>query len=400
MVWKVVNIGDTGTGSKFGADDTDKINKLFSGIDVDDIDINADWTFRSGKLNIRNPANTFSYNIVAGAITTSNRTLNLPVLTSSDTMAVTGLAQTFSNKTLDSSCIISSSSSLPANAVKTDATNVMGDFDTSFMDNRVRIYNPANTFRYTIIGAAIGADRNLTLPLITGPDTLASLGLAQTFTASQTFNTILVGTNARVSLLDTDLSAVRSIKFPNTNASLSGIVQRSGGVDDINLTNTEQDMLNYTVLGNSMRANGAVRFTITGYILQNNVTGTTYTFAVKFGGTNMWADVSPTIAQSATKIPFRIIGEVFNKNATNAQGLSGYIIVNDTTAATTGIGDISSDTNTSPPAFSGNFDSEGADTTKDTTVDQTLQVTVTMSVSSSTVHTVVKQVMVELFTYT
>ena len=29
MVWKVINITDTGTASKFGADDTDKINKGF-----------------------------------------------------------------------------------------------------------------------------------------------------------------------------------------------------------------------------------------------------------------------------------------------------------------------------------------------------------------------------------
>ncbi len=94
MTWKVVNIADTGTASKFGADDTDKINKGFSGIDVDDYDINSDWFFRSGKLNVKNPANTFSYNIVAAALA-ANRTLNLPLLTGTDTFAVLGLAQTF-----------------------------------------------------------------------------------------------------------------------------------------------------------------------------------------------------------------------------------------------------------------------------------------------------------------
>jgi len=185
MTWKVVNITDTGTASKFGADDMDKVSKGFAGIDVDDYDINADWTFRSGKLNLRNPANTFSYNIVPAAIA-ANRTLNLPLTTATDTFTVNGLAQTLSSKTLDSTCTISSSSSLPSTVVKTDAANVMGEFDTSFPDNRIRIYNPAGTFRTTLINSAIAADRNLTLPLITGPDTLASLGLAQTFTAKQT----------------------------------------------------------------------------------------------------------------------------------------------------------------------------------------------------------------------
>jgi len=225
--------------------------------------------------------------------------------------------------------------------------NDYGDFDNSFKDNRLRIWNPADTFRYTVIGSAITADRNITLPL-----------------ASSSYI-------------------------------LPAYIQ-SGATNDINTTAAETDMLNYSVVGNQLGANGSVRFTITGYLLQNQATGTTYTFAVKFGTTNLWADVSPTIAQSATKIPFRIVGEVFNKNATNAQGVSGYLIVQDTTAATTGLGDISSDTNTSPPAFSGNFDSEGADTAKDTTSAQTLQVTVTMSVSNSAVHTVVKHTLVEV----
>ena len=57
-----------------------------------------------------------------------------------------------------------------------------------------RLRNPADTFNYDIVPAAIVADRTLTLPLITGSDTLASLGLAQTFSAAQTFtNTITVG---------------------------------------------------------------------------------------------------------------------------------------------------------------------------------------------------------------
>lgn len=50
------------------------------------------------------------------------------------------------------------------------------------------VRNPANTFSYTITGAAIAAARTLNLPLITGTDTLASLGLAQTWTGAQTFN--------------------------------------------------------------------------------------------------------------------------------------------------------------------------------------------------------------------
>ena len=51
-----------------------------------------------------------------------------------------------------------------------------------------RVRNPAFTFDYDIVPAAITADRQLNLPLITGTDTLGALGLAATWTAVQTLN--------------------------------------------------------------------------------------------------------------------------------------------------------------------------------------------------------------------
>ena len=54
--------------------------------------------------------------------------------------------------------------------------------------NGQKINNPANTFAYTITSGAITANRILNLPVITGTDTLATLGLAQTFSAVKTFS--------------------------------------------------------------------------------------------------------------------------------------------------------------------------------------------------------------------
>lgn len=65
----------------------------------------------------------------------------------------------------------------------------------TFLSSGLKIRNPANTFGYTITGAAIAADRVLNLPLITGADTLAVLGLAQTFTAAQTFSAGVTATS-------------------------------------------------------------------------------------------------------------------------------------------------------------------------------------------------------------
>lgn len=62
------------------------------------------------------------------------------------------------------------------------------------------IRNPADTFKYTITGAAIAADRVLNLPLITGADTLGALGLVQTWTAVQTFVAPVLGTPTSATL--------------------------------------------------------------------------------------------------------------------------------------------------------------------------------------------------------
>lgn len=80
--------------------------------------------------------------------------------------------------------------------VRTNQTNTFGDFAQIFLDNQLFIQNPAATFEYQIVGAAIAADRVLNLPLITGADTLAALGLAQTWTAVQTLNSPIFVTPA------------------------------------------------------------------------------------------------------------------------------------------------------------------------------------------------------------
>lgn len=50
-------------------------------------------TFQSGGVTINNPANTFAYTVTAAAIA-GNRTLNLPLITATDTLMCLGLAQT------------------------------------------------------------------------------------------------------------------------------------------------------------------------------------------------------------------------------------------------------------------------------------------------------------------
>ena len=69
-----------------------------------------------------------------------------------------------------------------------DITLGFGGLSTSFPASGLRLWDSNTSHRYTIVPANLTADRNLTLPLITGTDTLAVLGLAQSFSAIQTFS--------------------------------------------------------------------------------------------------------------------------------------------------------------------------------------------------------------------
>lgn len=123
-------------------------------------------TFKDNSIKINNPADTFAYIITAGAITTADRILNLPVITGTDTLVTLGLAQTFTG------------------------SNTFNVYNTFYSGQRFN--NPGNTAYYQLLTSAISANRSITLPLLTANDTLAVLGLAQTFTAAQTFNSSML----------------------------------------------------------------------------------------------------------------------------------------------------------------------------------------------------------------
>src|SRR6266511_2078160 len=109
MTRKTLNKTPTATPIRFGGEDTDYINKLLTGTDqtsTDPVDINTQWTHRSGKLklagaNYNGTTDTYGYNIIASAIA-ANRNLTLPLLTGNDTLLTENFQQTLQNTTIDS----------------------------------------------------------------------------------------------------------------------------------------------------------------------------------------------------------------------------------------------------------------------------------------------------------
>ena len=100
MTWKKANISNPGTSTQFGADDMDKVSNLFSAVDVDDVDIAADFKIRSSKKKLMNPGNTFGYTEVGSAIAGDRNTIE-PLLTGHDTRVYQAHSQTLTNKAID-----------------------------------------------------------------------------------------------------------------------------------------------------------------------------------------------------------------------------------------------------------------------------------------------------------
>jgi len=74
-VKNLTGLAATGDSTHFGTNDIDQINNLFTGQDqssTDAIDMNTTWKYRTQKLALRDPTNTYSTTIAGAAVTASS----------------------------------------------------------------------------------------------------------------------------------------------------------------------------------------------------------------------------------------------------------------------------------------------------------------------------------------
>ena len=181
----------------------------------------------TGKIYRWNAGGT-SWDILIGADKTETLT-NKTIAAASNT--ISGIVDANIGSHTSTKITITAKGQLNSNIVYTDQANTLGDFDFIVRDTRLKIQNPANTFSYLISGSAITANRTITLPLLTGNDTLATLAFAQTFTNK----TIVLSSNT---VNDTSAATGDIIKHDGTSykrfakgTSLQVLRVASGGAD-------------------------------------------------------------------------------------------------------------------------------------------------------------------------
>jgi len=163
----------------------------------------ADPTDNTKTIQMDLSGMTTAIELTIASNQTTAQTLTIPNITTADVIVTENFAQTLAGKTLTTPTIASftnathdhqaaagggtllSTSALSdtADIAYLNQVNVFGDFANTFQDNQLFIRNPANTFSYQFVAAAITvANRVITLPLLTGNDTLVTEAFAQTLT--------------------------------------------------------------------------------------------------------------------------------------------------------------------------------------------------------------------------
>jgi hypothetical protein len=186
-----------------------------------------DQLFPTSRLKLGDSDASHAY-IFAGSNLSANRTITWPLLTGNDIPVLEAFATTITNKTINATNnTITDTSTATGDLLKSNGTkfvrmargtslqvlrtnsggtdlewatpagggdvllggtNTYGDFDSIFRSSRIKLRNPANTFSYSFVGSAIDADRNWTLPLLTGNDVAVAEAHTQTVT-NKTVNT-------------------------------------------------------------------------------------------------------------------------------------------------------------------------------------------------------------------
>lgn len=425
---------DAGTGTTWGGNDINYLDDYFDDVDITPkiARINTITQFRDNKLYIKDSDNSHSYIIRSGNIS-ANRNVYFPVLGADDTWAFKGIdnsfteAQTITKGQTDLFYLYRPSSTVNDEVGILFLMNDAAANSTDYARIRARIEDNTNgsedgELRFaTQIAGAITERLKISSAdfLITGKSDTADV--LNVFRNINTNNSILdinfdmlnstptrfTYCDIRTEILDNtagsedgafeinvcragtkqqmlqlDRFGVLQVGHDGSNlGSVPRTVIKSGAAVTINTTSAEQTLVTQTIIGGIIGSNGNLRLRMFGTIKQNQVTATTFTLRIKFGGSTIYQDdIASALAQNATHLPYMLDVTLFARNSNTNHHLQGGFWMNDTASVTTGLGDITDDEGQAGQVFRGT-------STADITSNQTFAVTIQHSVSDVNVET-------------
>ena len=308
---KRVSNANPGNANLYGGNDLATVADYFNDTDTGNVPrINNPTEIRSGILKIRDSTNAYNITIKSAAQTNS-RDFMIPALAGNDSPATLAIPNVFSD----------------VQSITKDAADLL------------KLYRPAsNTNNLTGLSFQHRNSNNVQT------DYAKIYGKVITNTSGLEDGKFVVyvkkaGTDTEVMSIDKNgLLTCTSLSVSPPNPNAVTVLLNSGTTVTTSSTNTEFDMLNYTVLANSLGTNGALRCHISGYILQNQASATDYTMKIKFGTTIIYQELFAAVPQVANNKPFVLDFTIGNKNATNSQGLSGYFKLQDANTPVVGEG--------------------------------------------------------------
>jgi len=143
-------------------------------------------TFKDNRILIESPDGLTPTTLINSQQTLA-RNLTIPILTGNRNIIVTGEVNQIGdieiNTHTTTKITTTSKSLLNSDIVYTDQANIMGDFDFTVKDNRLRIESPDGLTPITIINSQQTLARNLTVPILTGNRNFLVSGEAQIVSA-------------------------------------------------------------------------------------------------------------------------------------------------------------------------------------------------------------------------
>jgi len=182
-----------------------------------------DQTFRSSRIRIRNPLNSFSYIIAGGAIT-ADRTLTLPAIGSNDIVVTEAFAQTLGSKTLTNP-IITSISNSGTITIPTGTDQLMGRATTDTMTNKTLDARGTGNSIPNIDASPLVKRTGKAQPMASG--TTAANIMTLEGTLSQHIGT---GTGTNTATFDTTEGMIANYVAPATGNLNIGIVSPATGL--------------------------------------------------------------------------------------------------------------------------------------------------------------------------